>query len=176
MTAQFKCSKRLCATAATLGAVLLFPFAVPASAHRIEKHFTVPGRPVISVRNDARGRIEVKSWGKPEVVVVGNHASDKVEVDTEQADNRIEVVTHVLNRSASPTELETNYQITVPEESELQVHTDSGVVIVERIYGELSFDTVAADLQLQDVGNYLVIKTVSGSLVCTRCIGRIDFR
>ncbi len=173
MNAQTRLASHACAASAALAALSVL--VVPASAHRIEKHFPVQGRPVISVRNDARGRIEVKSWRKPEVVVIANHA-DKAEVDTEQADHRIEIVTHVLDRSASPAELETNYQITVPEESELQVHTDSGLVIVERVYGELTFDTVAADLQLQDVGNYLVIRTVSGSLVCPRCIGRIDFR
>jgi DUF4097 and DUF4098 domain-containing protein YvlB len=177
MNAHSEFASRLSATRVALAlAPALLLLAMPASAHRIEKHFTVQGRPVITVRNDTRGRIEVKSWRKPEVVVVGNHSTDKVEVDTEQAENRVEVVTHILNPSASPAELETSYQMIVPEESELQVHTDSGTVIVERIYGELTFDTVAADLQLQDVGNNLVIRTVSGSLVCTRCIGRIDFR
>ncbi len=38
----------------------------------------------------------------------------------------------------------------------------------------MSFDSVAADLALQDVEGYLVIKTIGGSLVCTRCAGRLD--
>src|SRR2546422_1092788 len=145
MTATSRFATPLCWTTLTLAAALL---AVPASAHRIEKRFPVTGRPVITVHN-ANGRIEVKSWKKPEVVVVGNHASDRVEVDTEQAGTRIEVTTHVLTTNVQPSELQADYQITVPEESELQVHTDSGLVIVERVYGEMTFDTVAADIQLQ---------------------------
>src|SRR5712692_4958393 len=117
MNRMLQFAGRLCVTGSAVATAMLLPLAAPASAHRIEKHFPVQGRPVISVRNDARGRIEVKSWRKPEVVVVGNHATDKVEVDTEQAENRIEVITHVLNKNASPADLETNYQITVPEES-----------------------------------------------------------
>ena len=154
-------------------AALLLALAAPASAHRIEKHYTVQGRAVVTVRN-SQGRIEVRSWKKPEVVVVGNHTSDKVEVDTEQAGNRIEVTTHVITDNPKSADLQADYTITVPEETELQVRTDSGSVVVERVYGDMTFDTVTANLQLQDVYGYLVIKTLGGSVVCTRCAGRIE--
>src|SRR2546427_8161956 len=42
-----------------------------------------------------------------------------------------------LTTNVQPSDLQADYQITVPEESELQVHTDSGLVIVERVYGEM---------------------------------------
>lgn len=173
MTAHSQPATRLRCATFTLASALLLALASPASAHRIEKHFTVEGRPAVTVRN-AHGRIEIKSWKKPEVVVVGNHTSDKVEVDTEQAGNRIEVTTHVLTESLTPADLQADYVITVPEESELQVRTDSGSVVIERVFGDMTFDTVAADVQLQEVAGYLVIKTIGGSVVCTRCAGRID--
>ena len=163
---------RMACSSAALAALLL-PLAVPASAHRIEKHFMVDTRPVVTVRNSF-GRIDVKSWKKPEVVVVGNHLSDKVEVDTEQAGNRIEVTTHVINESVKQNELQADYEITVPEESELEVRTDSGMVLVERVFGDMTFNTVAANVQLQEVSGYLVIKTIGGSVVCSRCAGRLD--
>jgi DUF4097 and DUF4098 domain-containing protein YvlB len=165
---------RLCGIPLALTAALLLPLAEPASAHRIEKHFTVQGRPVVTVNSNVRGRIEVRSWKKAEVVVIGNHASDKVEVDTEQADNRIEVFTHILSENVKSSELDADYQITVPEETQLQIRTDSGLVVVERVYGDLSFETVAADVQLEEVGGYLVVKTVGGTITCTRCLGRIN--
>ena len=70
--------------------------------------------------------------------------------------------------------LNTDYEITVPTETELQVRTDSGNVTVDSVHGDMSFDTVAADLALQDVEGYLVIKSIGGSMVCTRCAGRLD--
>jgi DUF4097 and DUF4098 domain-containing protein YvlB len=160
-------------TASLLAAGFALLLASPAFAHHMEKHFTVNGRPVISVRS-SHGRISIKSWKKAEVVVVGDHTSTKVEVDTEQAGNRIEVATHALNDNLTSAEMEANYEITVPEESELQIRTDSGVVVVERVYGDMVFDTVAANVQLEEVGGYLVVKTVGGSVICTRCLGRID--
>ncbi len=156
-----------------LGAALLFLMAAPASAHRVEKHFNVEGRPVVTVNSNARGRVEVKSWKKLEVAVVANHSSD-VEVDTEQAGNRIEVVTHLLKQNAKPSDLQADYQITVPEETELQVRTDSGSVVVERVFGDMTFETVAADVQLQEIAGYLGIKTIGGSVMCVRCAGHME--
>ncbi len=153
-------------------AALLLP-AVPASAHRLEKHFTVQGRPLVSIRNP-HGRIEVKSWKKAEVVVVSDYTGDKLEVDTEQAGNRIEARTHTLTEELQPADFHVDYVVTLPEESELQIHTDSGSIAVERVYGDMTFDTVAADVQLSDVGGYLVVKTIGGGVVCRRCLGRIE--
>jgi DUF4097 and DUF4098 domain-containing protein YvlB len=156
-----------------VAALLLAGLAMPAAAHRMEKRFSVETRPVVVIRN-FHGRINVKSWAKPEVVVVAEHKSDKAEVDAEQAGNRIDIITHLL-ANVSSQELEANYEITVPEETELQVKTDSGWVVVERVAGDMMIDSVTANVDLKEVAGYLVIKTVGGSLMCFRCAGRIDF-
>lgn len=155
-------------------ALLLGSAAVPARAHRVEKHFPVDGRPVVTVSALVRGRVEVKSWKNAEVVVIGHHISDKLEIDTGQVQNRIEVATHVLDTSAQPAELEANFDITVPEESELQVRTGSGTILVERVYGDMTFDTVAGDVHLKEVAGYVIIRTVGGSVLCVRCAGKLN--
>src|SRR6202521_4473306 len=152
---------------------LLLAGSAGAQSRRFEKHFIVEGKPVVTVQN-ASGRIQVKSWDKQEVSIVGQRGSGNVEVDTEQAGNRIEIVTHVGGANSNPDALKIDYEITVPLASELQVRTDSGNVTVENVRGDMSFDTVAADLALQDVEGYLAVKSIGGSLVCTRCAGRLD--
>ena len=152
---------------------LLLAGSAGAQSRRFEKHFIVEGKPVVTVQN-ASGRIQVKSWDKQEVSIVGQRGSGNVEVDTEQAGNRIEIVTHVGGAKSNPDALKIDYEITVPLASELQVRTDSGNVTVENVRGDMSFDTVAADLALQDVEGYLAVKSIGGSLVCTRCAGRLD--
>ena len=143
------CSRSLLATTLAIGLS-----AAPVFGHHLEKHFTVTPRPIITVQS-SHGKISVKSWKKAEVVVVGDHASPKIEVDTEQAGNRIEVTTRTLSDNLKPAELEANYQITVPEESQLQIKTDSGLIVVERVYGDLVFETVAGELQLEEVGGHM---------------------
>jgi DUF4097 and DUF4098 domain-containing protein YvlB len=148
--------------------------AAPAYAHHLEKTFKVDGRPVVTIRN-AQGKIQVKSWQRSEVVIVAEHTSKRVEVDAEQRGNQIELVTHLLEEDVSPAELTADYIISVPEETELQIKNDSGSVYVERVYGDLTIDTVAAIVEVQEISGYLAVRTVGGNFLCRRCAGRIDF-
>ena len=124
--------------------------ASPARADHIEKHFTVQSKPIITVRN-ASGRVQVKAWSKNEVQVTWTNAGGKTAVETEQAGNRIEIATHAAEERAAAEDLKTDFEITVPVESELRVRTDSGIVTVESVHGDMTFDTVGANLQLSDV-------------------------
>lgn len=144
-----------------------------AQARRFERHFNVQGKPVVTIQN-ATGRIQVRAWDKQEVMITGQRGSANVEVDTEQAGNRIEIATRVISESGNSDALRADYDISVPSESELQVRSDSGNVTVDSVHGDMSFDTVAADLALQDVEGYLVVKSIGGSTTCTRCAGRLD--
>jgi DUF4097 and DUF4098 domain-containing protein YvlB len=144
-----------------------------AQSRRFERHFTVQGKPVVTIQN-AMGRIQVRAWDRQEVSITGQRGSSNVEVDTEQVGNRIEVATRVTSPNANPDALRADYDISVPMESELQVRSDSGNVTVDSVHGDMSFDTVAANLALQDVEGYLVVKTIGGSTTCTRCAGRMD--
>jgi len=159
--------------AGTMLVALLLVTVADAQSRRFERHFPVQGKPVVTVQN-ATGRIQVRAWDKPEVMIVGQRGSANVEVDTEQAGNRIEIATRVTSGGANPDALRADYDISVPVESELQVRSDSGNVTVDSVHGEMSFDTVAADLALQDVEGYMVVKSIGGSTVCTRCSGRFD--
>lgn len=154
-------------------ATLFLVVPVAAQTRKVEKHFTVSDRPVI-ILQDPNGKVQVKSWDRHEVMVVAQIANDKAEVDMEQVANRIEITTQAAGANAPSEDTRADLTVTVPTESALQVHTDSGNVSVDTVHGNMSFDTVAADLALQDVEGYLVTKTLNGSLVCTRCSGQLD--
>jgi DUF4097 and DUF4098 domain-containing protein YvlB len=148
-------------------------FATPAFGHHLEKHFTVDGHSVVTIHNP-NGKITIHSWNKPEVMVSADHNSDRVEVDATQEGNRIDLVTHTLANSVTPEEFEANYQISVPQDAELQIHDDSGTVTVSNVLGDMNVETVAAGVDLQDAAGYLTIKTVGGSFQCVRCAGHLD--
>jgi Putative adhesin len=156
--------------------LLLWPVAsLGAAVQRFEKHFAVKGRPVVVIRNVANGRIEVKSSKNPEVVVAGTQTSNKINVETEQVDNRVDVSASILDLAAQPEELEANFQLTVPEETELQLRTEKGLVYVEQVMGDMTLQSVAGDIHLKEVSGYIVVRTTGGSLVCTLCAGKLDF-
>jgi len=149
--------------------------AAPAVApHRLDKRFTVDGRAMVTVRN-AQGAVTVKSWERSDVEIIATHSSDAVEVDAVQNGNRIEVVTHVLKQGVSPADMQANYEIHVPEETEMEIKNDSGFVSVAQVYADISVDTVLSKVELSDVSGVLTVHTVDGAFTCTRCVGRIEF-
>jgi DUF4097 and DUF4098 domain-containing protein YvlB len=158
---------------ALLAPGLLLLCASPASAHQIERHFKVEPRSVITIHNP-NGKVVVKAWTKSEVMVVADHASDKVEVDAQQTENRVDIVTHQLADSISPDELRADYEVTVPEDAELQIHDDSGDVSVFNVLGDMNVETVAAGVDLEDAAGYLTVKTVGGAFQCIRCAGQLE--
>jgi DUF4097 and DUF4098 domain-containing protein YvlB len=146
-----------------------------AAAQRFERHFAVKGRPVVILQNVANGRIEVKSSRNPEVIVTATQASDKIGIETESVGDRVDVIATVLDPTASANELEANFQLTVPEETELQLKTQTGLVYVEQVMGDMTLQSVAGDVHLKEVSGYIVVRTTGGSLVCTQCAGKLDF-
>ena len=146
-----------------------------AAGQRIERHFSVTGRPVVVIHNVANGRIEVKSWKNAEVDIVGTQASNKIGFEIEQAGDRVDVTTNILDTSALPLELEADLQLTVPEETELQLKTETGLIYVEQVMGDMKLESVAGDVHLKEVSGYIIVRTTSGTLVCTQCAGKLEF-
>jgi DUF4097 and DUF4098 domain-containing protein YvlB len=164
-------------TTLLLGAAVALGSGVPALAatERMEKHFPVNGRPVVVIQNVANGRIEVKSSKNHEVVVVASQNSAKVNFEMEQAGDRIDVTAGILDASAQPLDLETSLQLTVPEETELQLKTENGLIYVEQVMGDMTLESIAGDVHLKEVSGYIIVKTSAGSLVCTQCAGKLEF-
>ncbi len=155
-------------------------FAAAAAVHagnndQQERHFKVKDRPIVIINNIVNGRIEVKSWKNSEVVVTSTFAPGKVSVEAEQVGDRIDINASSLVSSAQPHEVEANFQLLVPEQTELQLRTQTGLILVEQVNGDMKLQSVAGDVHLKEVSGYIIVRTTGGSLVCTLCSGRLDF-
>src|SRR5438445_11570463 len=133
-------------------------------------------RQVVEIRNYANGRIEVKTWINREVDVVASQTSDKIGFDMEQVCDRIDVTANILSPSGQPRELEASLQLTVPEETELQLKTETGLIYVEQVMGDMTLESVAGDVHLKEVSGYIIVRTTEGSLLCTPCAATLDFK
>jgi len=130
---------------------------------------------VVCIHNIGNGRIEVKSSKISEVIVAGTQASSKVTLETENAGDRIDVSANIVDVTAQPNETEVNFQLTVPEETELELKTQTGLIYVEQVMGDMTLQSVAGDVHLKEVSGYIVVRTTHGSLVCAQCAGKLDF-
>jgi len=162
-----------------LSAGLLIFSVVPARAagtgQHIEKLFNVTGHPVVVIHNVANGRIEVKSWKNSQVDIVGNQTSNKIGFEIEQVGDRVDVTANVLDAAAQPLDLEADLQLTVPEQTELQLKSETGLIYVEQVTGDMKLESFGGDVHLKEVSGYIIVKTTGGSLVCTQCAGKLDF-
>jgi DUF4097 and DUF4098 domain-containing protein YvlB len=160
------------------GAVLFLCSNVPARAagDHLEKHFVVKARPVVVIHNVANGRIEVKSSKNAQVDISASQLSNKIGFQMEQVGDRIDVTANILDSAAQPLELEADLQLTVPEETELQLKTETGLIYVEQVMGDMTLESVKGDVHLKEVSGYIIIRTTEGSLVCTQCAGKLDFK
>lgn len=161
-------------------AAVLFCFATGATLRAAgpeqqERRFTVKNRPVVVLQNIVNGRIEVKSWRNPEIVVTSTFAPGKVDVEIEQVGDRIDINASALTASSQPHDNEANFQLMVPEQTELQLKTQTGLILVEQVNGDMKLQSVAGDVHLKEVSGYIIVKTTGGSLVCTQCAGQLEF-
>jgi DUF4097 and DUF4098 domain-containing protein YvlB len=172
----FRTRPRLLLATCAGAAAAIFSLCIAAPAARadhIEKRFNVKSHPVVILHNP-NGSVSIHSWSKPVVQVLADHSSQQVSVDLAQKDNVVEVVTRLLAENVTPQEMRADYDITVPEETELQIHDDAGSVQVVKVLGDTNVETATAGVVLQDMGGFLIVKTIGGSVECTRCDGRID--
>jgi DUF4097 and DUF4098 domain-containing protein YvlB len=172
-TSQFLSSQFNWKAAGLLLPGLLLCAVSPASADRLEEHFKVDASPVVTIHNP-NGVITVRAWTKREVMVVANRASTQVDLDIEQSGNRVDIMTHQVSDTVAPADLRADYEISVPQDAELQIHDDSGTVSVSNVLGDMNVETVAAGVDLEDAAGYLTVKTVGGSFQCVRCAGHLD--
>jgi DUF4097 and DUF4098 domain-containing protein YvlB len=167
-----------CGVLSVFGVGLLF-CAAAASANNTEqqeRHFKVKDHPLVILDNIVNGRIEVKSWKNQEVVVTSTTVPGKVSVDLEQVGDRIDInASALVSSSPDPHDLEADFQLTVPEQTELQLKTQTGLILVEQVNGDMQLQSVAGDIHLKEVSGYIIVKTTGGSLICTLCSGKLEF-
>jgi DUF4097 and DUF4098 domain-containing protein YvlB len=175
MLAQHK-SVQVVLTILGAGLFCFMAAAAPNAEKQEEHHFPVKDHPVVIIDNIVNGRIEVKSWKNPEVVVTSSFVPGKVSIDSEQVGDRIDInATSLVSSSSEPHEVEANFQLMVPEQTELRLRTQTGLILVEQVNGDMKLQSVAGDVHLKEVSGYIIVKTTGGSLVCTLCSGRLEF-
>ncbi len=163
---------------AVLGAGLLFCAAstsLAAPPEHQERHFPVKGHPRVVLQNIVNGRIEVKSSKNSEIIVGSTAATDKVSIEIEQVGDRIDISANSIGNASQPQDVEANFQLTVPEETELQLKTQTGLIYVEQVNGDMKLESVAGDVHLKEVSGYIIVKTTGGTLICTSCAGKLEF-
>jgi DUF4097 and DUF4098 domain-containing protein YvlB len=128
---------------------------------RKEYHFNVGPNSRISV-NNPYGAISVKPSTGNAVVINAVLHSDKVEVDNAQTGSHLEIQSHLLN-GADADSGRVDYEILVPADASLTLHSSTGPLHAEKIHGDITLEGAGAAVDIRDVSNaHVHVKTLNG--------------
>jgi DUF4097 and DUF4098 domain-containing protein YvlB len=128
-----------------------------------EYHFTVGPRAGVSVMNPY-GSISVKPSPNNTVIVTAVLHSDKVEVDNNQSGNRVDIQSHLL-AGADADSGRVDYEILVPADASITLHSSTGTLHAEKLHGDVSLEGPGADVDVRDISDaHVHVKTMNGSV------------
>jgi DUF4097 and DUF4098 domain-containing protein YvlB len=141
--------------------------ALAASETRKEYRFTVGPQASVSVNNQY-GPISVKPGASNVVLVRVILRSDKVEVDRNQSGNRVDILSHLFPGATAETG-RVDYEVLVPSDANVTLHSTTGPMGAEKLQGDLSLEGATATVDVRDISNaHVHIKTLNGPVTLTR--------
>ncbi|HEY3617095.1 MAG TPA: DUF4097 family beta strand repeat-containing protein [Candidatus Sulfotelmatobacter sp.] len=133
---------------------------------RKEYRFNVGVKAAVSVSNPY-GSISVKPSTGNVVVVNALLYSDKVEVDHNLVGNRVEVQSHLL-AGADAQSGRVDYEIFVPADATITLHSSTGPLRAERLNGDVTLEGAGATVEIRDItGAHVRVKTLNGPVTLT---------
>lgn len=131
-----------------------------------EYRYTVGPNANISV-DTQYGAITVHAGGSNAVVVTATLKSGDVEVDQQQTGNRIEIASHFLQGAGQPTG-QVDYELVIPPDATLNLHSSTGPLSVERLHGDLTLEGTDAAINIRNVENgHVHVSTMRGAITLT---------
>jgi DUF4097 and DUF4098 domain-containing protein YvlB len=128
-----------------------------------ELHFTVGPPAGVSVMNPY-GSISVKPSLGNTVNVIAILHSDKVEVDNNQNGNRVDILSHLLP-GADAESGQVDYEILVPADASITLHSSTGTLHAEKLHGDVSLEGPGATVDVRDISDaHVHIKTMNGAV------------
>lgn len=153
---------------AMLGAIVagtMTAGSLAAETHK-EYRFNVGAKAGLSV-NNPYGSVSVRPSSGNAVVINATLASDKVEVDNNLIGNRVEVQTHLLP-GADAQSGRVDYEILVPPDTSLTLHSTSGTLHAEKLHGDVTLEGAGATVDVRDISNaHVHVKTLNGPVTLT---------
>ncbi|MFZ0734771.1 MAG: DUF4097 family beta strand repeat-containing protein [Candidatus Sulfotelmatobacter sp.] len=117
--------------------------------------------------NNPYGSISVKPSNGNVVIVSAVLASDKVEIDNNFIGNRVELQSHLLSGADSQSG-KVDYEILVPSDASVTLHSTAGTLRAERLRGDLTMEGAGASVDLRDMTDaHVHIKTLNGPVTLT---------
>ena len=121
---------------------------------REEKKFKVEKTPTITLINYS-GSISAQGWTNDSVKLIAIRYSENVEIDVEASSNRVDIASHILDKLADSKKTLVDYELYIPENSNLHIRSNIGDVSISNVRGQVSVDVVNAAVKVTKINGYL---------------------
>jgi hypothetical protein len=153
--------------------MVLAGVAFAAGEVRKDLRFKVGKRPVISI-NNPYGPVIVRAGALHEVLVTAILHSDKVELDQSKSHNRIDIVSHLLSGADQNSGI-VEYEIQVPPDANVTLHSDTGRIHAEKLHGDVTVAGSDGPIDVTDCGGgHVHVRTLNGSVSLNNVHGHIE--
>jgi DUF4097 and DUF4098 domain-containing protein YvlB len=133
---------------------------------RKDLHFNVSARAGVSV-NNPYGSISVKPSAGNTVSISAVLSSDKVEIDSNQTGNRVDIKSHLLP-GATADSGRVDYEVLVPADASITLHSSSGPLHAEKLHGDVTLEGADATVDVRDISSaHVHVKTLNGPVTLT---------
>jgi DUF4097 and DUF4098 domain-containing protein YvlB len=133
---------------------------------RKDLHFNVSARAGVSV-NNPYGSISVKSSAGNTVSISAVLSSDKVEIDSSQTGNRVDIQSHLLP-GATVDSGRVDYEVLVPADASITLHSSTGPLHAEKLHGDVTLEGADATVDVRDISSaHVHVKTLNGPVTLT---------
>ncbi|HUK46983.1 MAG TPA: DUF4097 family beta strand repeat-containing protein [Terriglobales bacterium] len=165
-------SSRKCAT--NIAVVLMFAgLAFSADTVRKDLHFKVGKKPMISI-NNPYGPMVVKAGAPHQVLITAILHSDKVELDQSKSRNRVDIVSHLLPGADQNTGM-VEYEILVPPDANVTLHSDTGRISAEKLHGDVIVAGNDGPIEVADCADgHVHVRTLNGPVSLNNVHGHVE--
>jgi len=160
---------------AAIAGVVLMLVGISVCAENVRKdlRFKVGKRPMISI-NNPYGPVVVRAGAAHEVLITAILHSDKVELDQSKSHNRVDIISHLLP-GADPVSGTVEYEISVPPDANLTLHSDNGRMHAERLNGDLTLAGNDGPIEVLDcAGGHVHVRTLNGAVSLKNVHGHVE--
>jgi DUF4097 and DUF4098 domain-containing protein YvlB len=131
---------------------------------RKEMKFNVGPGSSLTITNDF-GPVTVHVAPGSQIIATATLNPGQVEIDQTHSGSRVELFTHSLQQRAKAEVAHVGFDVTVPPDCDLIIHSSAGPISVEQVRGDVSADGDLANIDVHDVGGGQVhLRTLKGSI------------
>ena len=155
----------------------LLVLSIAAQCDEWKKNYTVTGTPDVIVES-GDGNIEVRSGGQSEVAArittEGWQIGQQVRIDERQSGNRVEITLHVPHINFGFHHRSILIELSVPSQSNLDLHSSDGHINVAQVKGNLRLDSGDGRITGSGLDGNLSARTSDGSMSVDGRFDKLD--